>query len=32
MRCGGCLNTCPVYRRSGGYSYNYTIPGLLGLQ
>ena len=30
IRCGACLNTCPVYRRSGGYSYNYTIPGPIG--
>ncbi|MGI2260135.1 lactate utilization protein B [Shewanella sp. GXUN23E] len=31
IRCGGCLNTCPVYRRSGGHSYSYTIPGPIGL-
>jgi L-lactate dehydrogenase complex protein LldF len=30
IRCGGCLNTCPVYRRSGGHSYNYVIPGPIG--
>ena len=30
IRCGACLNTCPVYRRSGGYSYGYTIPGPIG--
>jgi L-lactate dehydrogenase complex protein LldF len=24
------MNTCPVYRRSGGYSYNYVIPGPIG--
>ena len=30
IRCGACLNTCPVYRRSGGYSYNATIPGPIG--
>ena len=24
------MNTCPVYRRSGGYSYGYTVPGPLG--
>ena len=23
LRCGACMNTCPVYRRSGGYSYTY---------
>jgi L-lactate dehydrogenase complex protein LldF len=30
IRCGACLNTCPVYRRSGGYSYAWTIPGPIG--
>ncbi len=30
IRCGACINTCPVYRRSGGYSYGYTIPGPVG--
>ncbi|MFV1968359.1 MAG: lactate utilization protein B [Pirellulaceae bacterium] len=30
IRCGACLNTCPVYRRSGGYSYRSTIPGPIG--
>jgi L-lactate dehydrogenase complex protein LldF len=30
IRCGACMNTCPVYRRSGGYSYGYTIPGPIG--
>jgi L-lactate dehydrogenase complex protein LldF len=30
IRCGACMNTCPVYRRSGGYSYGYIIPGPLG--
>ncbi len=30
IRCGACLNTCPVYRRSGGYSYGYIIPGPIG--
>ncbi|HSN91176.1 MAG TPA: lactate utilization protein B [Anaeromyxobacteraceae bacterium] len=30
IRCGACMNTCPVYRRSGGYSYGTTIPGPLG--
>ena len=24
------MNTCPVYRRSGGYSYNSTVPGPIG--
>ena len=30
IRCGACLNTCPVYRRSGGYSYDTTVPGPIG--
>ena len=30
IRCGACLNTCPVYRRSGGYSYGHVIPGPIG--
>lgn len=25
------MNTCPVYRRSGGYSYTYFIPGPVGI-
>lgn len=31
LRCGACMNTCPVYRRSGGYSYSYFIPGPIGI-
>ena len=27
IRCGACMNTCPVYRRSGGHSYGTTVPG-----
>ncbi len=30
IRCGACLNTCPVYRRGGGYAYGATIPGPIG--
>jgi L-lactate dehydrogenase complex protein LldF len=30
IRCGACMNTCPVFRRSGGYSYGWTIPGPIG--
>jgi L-lactate dehydrogenase complex protein LldF len=30
IRCGACMNTCPVYRRSGGYSYHSTVPGPIG--
>lgn len=30
IRCGACMNTCPVYRRSGGFSYESTVPGPIG--
>ena len=30
IRCGACMNTCPVYRRSGGHSYSTTVPGPIG--
>ncbi|HEX7449931.1 MAG TPA: lactate utilization protein B [Pirellulales bacterium] len=30
IRCGACMNTCPVYRRSGGHSYATTVPGPIG--
>ena len=30
IHCGACMNTCPVYRRSGGHSYGATIPGPIG--
>jgi L-lactate dehydrogenase complex protein LldF len=30
IRCGACLNTCPVYRKAGGYSYDQPIPGPIG--
>ncbi|QDT04163.1 Lactate utilization protein B [Rubripirellula lacrimiformis] len=30
IRCGACMNTCPVYRRSGGHSYRTTVPGPIG--
>jgi L-lactate dehydrogenase complex protein LldF len=30
IRCAACINTCPVYRRSGGYSYGSSIPGPIG--
>ncbi|MDN3665536.1 lactate utilization protein B [Algibacter miyuki] len=30
IRCGACMNTCPIYRRSGGHSYDATIPGPIG--
>jgi L-lactate dehydrogenase complex protein LldF len=31
IRCGACMNTCPVYRRSGGLSYGATYMGPIGL-
>jgi L-lactate dehydrogenase complex protein LldF len=40
VRCGACLNICPVYRQTGGHAYGWTYsgpigailaPGLLGL-
>jgi L-lactate dehydrogenase complex protein LldF len=30
IRCGACMNTCPVYRRSGGHSYGSTVAGPIG--
>ena len=30
IRCGACMNTCPVYRRSGGHSYSNCVPGPIG--
>ncbi len=30
IRCGACMNTCPVYRRSGGHSYHNAISGPIG--
>jgi len=31
IRCGACMNTCPVYRRSGGHSYGWVVPGPIGI-
>ena len=30
IRCGACMNTCPVFRRVDGHEYNYVIPGPIG--
>ncbi len=30
IRCAACMNTCPVFRNSGGHSYNFVIPGPIG--
>jgi len=30
IRCGACLNVCPVYKNIGGYTYNATYSGPIG--
>jgi L-lactate dehydrogenase complex protein LldF len=30
IRCGACLNTCPVYQKIGGHAYGWTYPGPIG--
>lgn len=30
IRCGACMNHCPVYTRIGGHAYNTTYPGPIG--
>jgi len=30
IRCAACMNTCPVYRRSGGHSYHTAVAGPIG--
>jgi L-lactate dehydrogenase complex protein LldF len=30
LRCGACLNVCPVYRRIGGHAYGVTYSGPIG--
>ncbi len=30
LRCGACLNVCPVFRRIGGHAYGTTYPGPIG--
>ncbi len=30
IRCGACLNVCPVYKTVGGYTYNATYSGPIG--
>ena len=31
IRCGACLNVCPVYRNLGGHAYNSVYPGPMGI-
>ncbi len=30
IRCGACLNACPIYKNIGGYTYNATYSGPIG--
>ncbi|ACL05111.1 protein of unknown function DUF162 [Desulfatibacillum aliphaticivorans] len=30
IRCGACLNFCPIYRKVGGYSYGWAYSGPMG--
>jgi L-lactate dehydrogenase complex protein LldF len=30
IRCGACLNICPVYNQIGGHAYGATYPGPIG--
>jgi L-lactate dehydrogenase complex protein LldF len=30
IRCGACLNVCPVYRQTGGHAYGSTYSGPIG--
>ena len=30
IRCGACLNACPIYRKIGGHSYGSVYPGPIG--
>lgn len=30
IRCGACLNSCPVYQQIGGHAYGWVYPGPIG--
>jgi L-lactate dehydrogenase complex protein LldF len=30
IRCGACLNACPVYKITGGHAYGWVYPGPIG--
>jgi L-lactate dehydrogenase complex protein LldF len=30
LRCGACLNVCPVYQNVGGHAYGWVYPGPIG--
>jgi L-lactate dehydrogenase complex protein LldF len=30
IRCGACMNHCPVYQTIGGHAYGWVYPGPMG--
>jgi L-lactate dehydrogenase complex protein LldF len=30
LRCGACLNVCPIYQHIGGHAYGWVYPGPIG--
>jgi len=30
IRCGACLNVCPIFRQASGHAYRHTYPGPIG--
>ncbi len=30
LRCGACLNVCPIYQNIGGHAYGWVYPGPIG--
>jgi L-lactate dehydrogenase complex protein LldF len=30
IRCGACMNHCPVYQKIGGHAYGWVYPGPMG--
>lgn len=31
LRCGACLNICPIFQHGGGHLYGQTYPGAIGI-
>lgn len=31
LRCGACLNICPIFQIGGGHLYDYVYPGAIGI-
>ena len=31
IRCGACMNHCPVYQALGGHAYGWVYPGPMGV-